>query len=73
MVDVLYKNIQQKHKVLTSKRVSSVSQDSDGVSVTCDDGSLYEGSILVGADGIHSTVGRHATQAAGGVNFKQGT
>lgn len=70
VVDVLYKHIRQKDKILTSKRVSLVSQDDSSITVECQDGSIYHGSMLVGADGMHSTVGRHTTQAAGGV--KQG-
>lgn len=67
LVDVLYKHIRQREKVLTSKRVSLITQDHHGVTVECQDGSLYQGSILVGADGVHSTVGRHVAQASGRV------
>ncbi|KAI1314663.1 hypothetical protein EDD11_001916 [Mortierella claussenii] len=46
-------------KILTGKRIVSVSQDEVGVSVHCADGKIYHGDILVGADGAYSTV-RHS-------------
>ncbi|KUJ21599.1 FAD/NAD(P)-binding domain-containing protein [Mollisia scopiformis] len=56
LLDILSKNIHDKSKVHTSKRVCDVKQNDDGVVVTCEDGSSYTGDIVVGADGIHSTV-----------------
>lgn len=53
---MLYEHIKDKSKVLTGKRVTNVEQTSTGVSVTCKDGSSYQGHIVVGADGIRSTV-----------------
>jgi 2-polyprenyl-6-methoxyphenol hydroxylase-like FAD-dependent oxidoreductase len=53
---VLYDNIKDKNKVLTTKRVQGVEITDDDVVVRTSDGSFYEGDILVGADGIHSTV-----------------
>jgi hypothetical protein len=52
----MYEHIKDKSKVLTSKRVINVEHTASGVSVTCKDGSSYSGDIIVGADGIHSTV-----------------
>ncbi len=43
-------------KLLPNKKVVGVSTDSDGVTVTCADGTTYTGTIVVGADGAHSTV-----------------
>ena len=56
VLQVLYDNIKDKSKVLTSKRVQHVELSRDKVHVKTADGSIYEGDILVGADGIHSTV-----------------
>ncbi|KAJ3545706.1 hypothetical protein NM208_g2391 [Fusarium decemcellulare] len=56
VLKVLYDNIRDKTKVLVNKRVEHVDLTDNGVSVTTSDGSSYEGDILIGADGIHSTV-----------------
>lgn len=53
---VLYEHLKDKSKVLTGKRVTDVEHTASGVSVSCKDGSSYAGHIVVGADGIHSTV-----------------
>ncbi|KAL4810805.1 hypothetical protein BDV18DRAFT_155418 [Aspergillus unguis] len=56
VLQVLYDNIKDKSKVLTKKRVQTVDMDDNGVTVTTSDSSSYQGDILIGADGIHSTV-----------------
>jgi 2-polyprenyl-6-methoxyphenol hydroxylase-like FAD-dependent oxidoreductase len=56
VVKILYDNIRDKSKVLTSKSVSKITQSAGGVEVVTADGETYTGDILVGADGIHSTV-----------------
>ena len=56
LLKLLYQHIPDKSSILTSKRVLSIQQKSDGVTVTCQDGSSYTGDILVGADGVHSVV-----------------
>lgn len=53
---VLYDNIKDKTKILTKKRIQNVEMTDDGVVVKVFDGSTYKGDILVGADGIHSSV-----------------
>ncbi|MEU0564843.1 FAD-dependent oxidoreductase [Nonomuraea sp. NPDC005983] len=44
--------------VRTGAEVTGVRQDDDGVTVTCGDGRQMRADLLVGADGIHSTVRR---------------
>ncbi|KAL2068087.1 hypothetical protein VTL71DRAFT_16185 [Oculimacula yallundae] len=56
LLKVLYSNIKDKTKVLTSKRVTDVQISASGVTATCGDGSSYDGDLIVGADGIHSVV-----------------
>ncbi|KAF9167533.1 hypothetical protein DFQ27_007670 [Actinomortierella ambigua] len=48
-----------KEKLLWSKKILSTEQNAEGVSVTCADGSVYKGDILIGADGAYSTVREH--------------
>ncbi|KAF9971233.1 hypothetical protein BGZ73_005851 [Actinomortierella ambigua] len=54
-VEFLLRHV-NKEKLLWSKKILSAEQDSEGVSVTCADGSVYKGDILVGADGAYSTI-----------------
>ncbi|KIX00081.1 uncharacterized protein Z518_10218 [Rhinocladiella mackenziei CBS 650.93] len=56
VLQVLYDGIKDKTKVLTKKQVQKVELTEDGVMVKTSDNSTYHGDILVGADGIHSTV-----------------
>ncbi|KAF4122104.1 2-polyprenyl-6-methoxyphenol hydroxylase [Geosmithia morbida] len=57
----LYESLPDRAKVsiLSNKKVSCLSTDEDGVSVTCADGTAYRGSIVIGADGAHSIVRQH--------------
>ncbi|KAH7042133.1 hypothetical protein B0J12DRAFT_674744 [Macrophomina phaseolina] len=64
VIEVLYKHIRQKNKVLTSKRVAKVEENVDRVAVVCEDGDRFEGSIVIGADGIHSKVSEEISRAA---------
>lgn len=70
VIDMLYRHIRQKDKVLTSRRVVDFEMDENSVSVKCQDGSVHRGSILIGADGIRSTVSRQMSQVSG--NSKKG-
>lgn len=56
VLKVLYENIKDKTKILTKKSVQNVELTDDAVVVTTADKSTYKGDILVGADGIHSSV-----------------
>ncbi|KAJ4244000.1 hypothetical protein NW762_014613 [Fusarium torreyae] len=64
VLQLLYDNIQDKSKVLTNKRVSRVEMTQDEVTVKTEDGSSHKGDILVGADGIHSTIRREMWRIA---------
>jgi 2-polyprenyl-6-methoxyphenol hydroxylase-like FAD-dependent oxidoreductase len=56
LLQVLHSNIQHKDRLLTKQRVTRVETNDDGVKVYTQDGSEFTGDIVVGADGIHSTV-----------------
>ncbi|KAJ5116787.1 monooxygenase [Penicillium angulare] len=66
ILEVMYEHIVDKSKILTGKRVESVQNSEDRVEVTTTDGSVYHGDIIIGADGVNSSVRReiqrHATQ-----------
>ncbi|KAF7351053.1 Monooxygenase FAD-binding protein [Mycena sanguinolenta] len=55
-IEVFYNNLKDKSKVLVDKRVVTVTPLANGVQVTTKDGATYTGDILVGADGVHSTI-----------------
>lgn len=52
----LYEQLEDKSKILLNKKVIAVEllDGEGGVRARCEDGSFFEGSIVVGADGIHS-------------------
>ncbi|KAK5827766.1 hypothetical protein F5H01DRAFT_409512 [Linnemannia elongata] len=56
--DMLFKNIPS-DKIHLSKKIATLDQDQDGVTVTFDDNTTARGDILVGADGAHSAVRKH--------------
>ncbi|EXF76212.1 FAD binding domain-containing protein [Colletotrichum fioriniae PJ7] len=56
LIQVLYENLKHKDRVLTSQRVVSVDFTNSGAYVTTKDNKVFSGDIVVGADGIHSTV-----------------
>ncbi|KAI1482440.1 FAD/NAD(P)-binding domain-containing protein [Daldinia eschscholtzii] len=51
-------------RVLTDKKVTEVTSDDEGVTVRCADGTRYDASIVVGADGVHSAVRKHMRNIA---------
>ncbi|KAF9209354.1 hypothetical protein BGZ59_010157 [Podila verticillata] len=46
-------------KIHMGKNIVSFSQDNQTVLVTCEDGTIFRGDILVGADGVYSSVRRN--------------
>ncbi|KAH8128209.1 hypothetical protein ACSS6W_010986 [Trichoderma asperelloides] len=54
---LLYERLGSDHaKVLTGKDIVDIISSNSGVTVKCADGTIYEGSIVIGADGAHSKV-----------------
>ncbi|KAJ5924868.1 hypothetical protein N7466_009055 [Penicillium verhagenii] len=56
LLRILYDSVPDKSKVLVNKKVKTVDHSDNGVVVHCEDGSQYSGSMIAGADGVHSTV-----------------
>lgn len=54
LIQILYDNLKDNSKILTRKGVEKVTDISSGVRVVTQDGDIFTGEILVGADGIHS-------------------
>ncbi|KAI1827115.1 hypothetical protein F4861DRAFT_536301 [Xylaria intraflava] len=63
-IQTLYDNLRDKSKVHAQVGVQSYEETERGVTVIADNGKRYEGSILVGADGVYSTVRQLMSQAA---------
>ncbi|KAH8802421.1 flavoprotein monooxygenase [Xylogone sp. PMI_703] len=61
LIDIMYNGLHTaaKEKVLTNKKVVDIETSRTGVKVTCADGSVYQASIVIGADGVHSKA-RHS-------------
>ncbi|KAL9003537.1 MAG: hypothetical protein Q9188_003595 [Gyalolechia gomerana] len=55
-LEVLWENLPDKSKVLFNKKVTDIVEDNDGIEVFLSDGTSERGDIVVGADGVHSTV-----------------
>lgn len=58
MLQVLSNHVRRKDCILTGKHVQKIEQDATGAIVFCADGTHYRGDIVVGADGVKSTVRR---------------
>ena len=54
LLRVLYENLQDKSKVFVNKDIINIEHGSDGVTVSCGDGTSYHGDVLAGADGVFS-------------------
>lgn len=52
----LYNAIVDKSKFLTGRKVKSVEHSEEEVVVRCENGEVYRGDVLLGADGTHSFV-----------------
>ncbi|KAH9886424.1 FAD binding domain-containing protein [Xylariomycetidae sp. FL2044] len=58
LVSMLYKGLPHPEKLMFNRDVTKLEQTTAGVTVTCADGSVHQGSIVIGADGVHSKVRR---------------
>lgn len=54
LIQLLYDNLRDKTRVLVGKELVEIEYRVEEVRVLTKDGAVYEGSIVVGADGVHS-------------------
>lgn len=64
IIQILYNNLRDNSKVLTRNGVAKVEQTAHKIKVTTENGETFHGDILVGADGIHSSVRREMWKLA---------
>lgn len=58
--DLLFQTLpDHENRIISNSGVSTIEKHADGVKVTCTDGSVHEGSIVIGADGVNSAVRSH--------------
>lgn len=60
----LYEGIKDKSRIHTREGIVSFIETENGVTVRTDQGNTFEGSILVGADGVHSETRRQLSLAS---------
>lgn len=56
LLRVLYENLQDRSKVFTNKKVVDIDHGSASIKVACEDGSVYDGHVVAGADGVFSKI-----------------
>lgn len=61
LMQVLFEALEaeSQSRLLPNKKVSSVQETREGVVVKCVDGTSYEGTLVIGADGAYSAVRKH--------------
>ncbi|KAK5657322.1 hypothetical protein OQA88_3386 [Cercophora sp. LCS_1] len=58
LIQLLESRLPGRERLLKDKKVSDIEVHDDGVKVVCTDSSEFEGSIIMGADGVYSKVRR---------------
>lgn len=56
LLQLLYDNLKHKDRVSLNKKVVQIENSDDSVQVTTRDGSVINGSLVIGVDGVYSTV-----------------
>ncbi|KAL4940629.1 hypothetical protein BDV06DRAFT_230222 [Aspergillus oleicola] len=63
-LETLYRTYPDKSKIVTNTRVSEVQSSESSARVITENGTVYEGDIVMGADGVHSLVRREMWRLA---------
>ncbi|KAK1981901.1 FAD binding domain-containing protein [Colletotrichum cereale] len=66
LIQALYENLPEaaKARYFTGKKLAGIRSEDTGVVVTCEDGSSYSGTVVLGADGVHSATRREMRKLA---------
>ncbi|ERF70332.1 hypothetical protein EPUS_07597 [Endocarpon pusillum Z07020] len=64
LLKILAEHVCDQSRICLSKRVATIEHFVDHVEVCCTDGTSYNGAVVVGADGVNSTVRREMWRAA---------
>ncbi|KAJ5170215.1 Monooxygenase FAD-binding [Penicillium coprophilum] len=56
LLQILLNHIYEKEKILLRKRFVKAEHCAEGIIAHCSDGSSFKGDIIIGADGVHSSV-----------------
>ncbi|KPM40526.1 hypothetical protein AK830_g6053 [Neonectria ditissima] len=65
LLQVLYSQIKHKEKVVLQSQVDRIDCEESGIKVSTKAGQVYHGTMIIGADGIHSAVRREMSRIAG--------
>ena len=66
ILKILFDRLPDRTKIHVNKKVVSIDSLTDNVLVYCEDGSLYVGDVVAGADGVHSRIRREMWRHAEG-------
>ncbi|KAL4895224.1 hypothetical protein BDV59DRAFT_174720 [Aspergillus ambiguus] len=65
LLDILYRNYPHRTNVITNTKVTELRRLEKGICAVTDNGTLYHGDVIVGADGVHSRVRSELWRFAG--------
>ncbi|TEA19168.1 FAD-dependent monooxygenase andE [Colletotrichum sidae] len=68
LICILYNHIKEKDRIFVNKKIRRVETSPDSAVVYAQDGSVFEGEIVIGADGVRSTIRREMWRNADDAN-----